>query len=309
MYDVIIAGAGPSGLTAAVYSARKKLNTLLLSRDVGGQLNWTLGVENYMGYQFIEGPELMRKFEEQVRRFPIDIKVGENVKKVSRTDQGFEVTTEGGDKYEGLTVIVSTGKAPRSLDVPGEKELIGRGVSYCATCDGPLFAGMDVAVVGGGNSAMEAALDLTKTARKVHLISLTTLTADHVLIEKVRESAVVTVLTEHETVNISGADLVTGITARDLLTGREKVLEVQGVFVEIGLIPNSAPVEGLAPLNLMSEIEVTCSNETGIPGLYAAGDVTNVPEKQVVVAAGEGAKAALQAHRYLQRRGRTSQSI
>ena len=309
MYDVIIAGAGPSGLTAAVYSARKKLKTLLLSRDVGGQLNWTMGVENYMGYQFIEGPELMRKFEQQVRQFPIDMKVGEGIKKVSLTDGGFEVTTEGGDRYVGLTVIVSTGKAPRSLDVPGEKKLIGRGVSYCATCDGPLFAGMDVAVVGGGNSAMEAALDLTKTARKVYLISLTMLTADHVLIEKVRESPLVTILTEHETARITGEDLVTGITVDDLLTGREKVLDVQGVFVEIGLIPNSALVEGLAHLNLMGEIEITCSNETGIPGLYAAGDVTNVPEKQVVVAAGEGAKAALQAHRYLQRRERVSQSI
>jgi NADH-dependent peroxiredoxin subunit F len=309
MYDIIIAGAGPSGLTAAVYAARKKLKTLLVSRDIGGQLNWTLSVENYMGYQFIEGPELMRKFEQQVRQFPIEMVVGENVKKVSRVDGGFEVTTETGDKYLGLTVIVSTGKAPRSLDVPGEKELIGRGVSYCATCDGPLFAGLDVAVVGGGNSALEAALDLTKMARKIHLISLTPLTADHVLIEKVRESPAVTILMEHETVKISGEDLVTGITVRDLLTGRETDLGTQGVFVEIGLIPNSGPVESLLPLNLLGEIQVTCSNETGIPGLFAAGDVTNVPEKQVVVAAGEGAKAALQAHRYLQRRGRVSPSI
>jgi NADH-dependent peroxiredoxin subunit F len=302
MYDIIIAGAGPSGLTAAVYSARKKLKTLLLSKDIGGQLNWTLGVENYMGYQFIEGPELMRKFEQQVRQFPIDLVLGENVDAVSLIEGGFEVKTESGGKYEGSTVVVSTGKAPRSLDVPGEKELIGRGVSYCATCDGPLFAGLDVAVVGGGNSALEATLDLIKTAKKVHLISLTPLTADHVLIEKVRESPGVTILMEHETVKISGEDLVTGITVRDLLTGRERELAAQGVFVEIGLVPNSRLVEGLAPLNLLGEIVVTCANETGIPGLYAAGDVTNVPEKQVVVAAGEGAKAALQAHRYLQRR-------
>jgi alkyl hydroperoxide reductase subunit F len=161
-------------------------------------------------------------------------------------------------------------------------------------------------VVGGGNSALEATLDLMKYARKIHLVSLTTLTADHILIEKVRESPAVTILTEHETVKISGEDLVTGLTVRDLLTGIEKDLDVQGVFVEIGLIPNSGPVEGLAPLNLLGEIIVTCSSETGIPGLYAAGDVTNVPEKQVVVAAGEGAKAALQAHRYLQRLGKGS---
>ena len=304
MYDIIIAGAGPSGLTAAVYSARKRLKTVLISKDIGGQLNWTLGVENYMGYQFIGGPELMQKFEQQVRQFPIDTVLGETVQAISPINGAFEVRTSSGATYQGSAVIVSTGKSPRSLDVPGEKELIGRGVSYCATCDGPLFDGLSVAVIGGGNSALEAVLDLQKFARQIYLISLTPLTADLILIEKAKDSTKTTILTEHETVRVRGKDLVTGITIWGLMAGKETDLDVDGVFVEIGLTPNSGFLEGLVRRNNLGEIEVTSANETNLPGLYAAGDVTNVPEKQIVVAAGEGAKAALQAHRYLQRQGR-----
>jgi len=301
MYDVIIIGAGSSGLTAAVYSARKNLKTLLTSKDIGGQLNWTLGVENYMGYQFIEGPELIHKFEEQVKQFPIDIVIGENLRGISRTDSGFEVRTEGGVVYQGLTLIVCTGKRPRSLDVPGEKELIGRGVSYCATCDGPLFKGLKVAVIGGGNSALEAADDLIKIAERVYVVSLTPLTGDQILIDRIKASPNAVILTQCETLAVMGDKLVKGITVKQLRGNEMTNLDVEGVFVEIGLIPNSDLVKGLVVLNGHGEIEVSCSNETGVPGLYAAGDVTNVPEKQIVVAAGEGAKAALQAHRYLQR--------
>ena len=304
MHDVVIAGAGPSGLTAAVYAARKKMRTLLVSNDVGGQMNWTLGVENYMGYQFVEGPELMRKFEEQVRQFPVDMMIGETVRDVSIIDAGFEVETGNGGRHQGAAVIVATGKSPRTLNIPGERKLTGRGVSYCATCDAPLFGGLRVAVVGGGNSALEAAYDLMKVARHVYLVSLTPLTADYVLIEKVREAPNTTIITDHETLAISGEELVTGMRVRDLKTGGETVLDVEGVFVEIGLLPNSGLVEALISRNRSGEIEVTCTNETGVPGLFAAGDVTNVPEKQIVVAAGEGAKAALQAHRYLRRLGR-----
>ncbi len=301
MYDIIIVGAGPSGLTAAVYCARKKLNTLLVSKDIGGQLNWTLGVENYMGYQFIEGPELMKRFEEQVRQFPINTIVGDNAESIVPMNGGFEVRTGNGETFQGLAVIISTGKSPRSLNVPGEKKLIGRGVSYCATCDGPLFDGMNVAVIGGGNSALEAALDLLNVARRIYLVSLTPLTADHVLIDKVRRSSRAVILTEHEVLAVTGEELVTGVTLRDLRSGEETNLAVEGVFVEIGLSPNSEITKGLIPLNGLGEVEVNCANETVVPGLYAAGDVTNVPEKQIVIAAGEGAKAALQAHRYLQR--------
>ncbi|HEY3278086.1 MAG TPA: FAD-dependent oxidoreductase [Syntrophorhabdaceae bacterium] len=301
MYDVIIAGAGPAGLTAAVYSARKQRRTLLVSKDMGGQPNWTLGVENYMGYQFIEGPELMRKFLDQARQFPIDVRVGETARAISLHKGIFTLATEGEISYEGLTIIAATGKSPRTLNVPGEKSLIGRGVSYCATCDAPFFRGRDVAVVGGGNSAVGAALDLVKVAKHVYLISLTVLTADHVLVKKLGDSPNTTILTGHETLSIIGEELVGGLVVRDLIKNREVTLEVEGVFVEIGLSPNSGLIGDLVPLNSLGEIEVSCANETIIPGLFAAGDVTNVPEKQIVVAAGEGAKAALQAHRFLQR--------
>ena len=303
MYDLMIIGGGPAGMTAAVYAARKKLNALLLSKDVGGQVNWTLGIENYMGYQLIEGPELIKKFEEQVKQFPIDMKVGEGVSSLSRISDGFEAKTDGGEVYQAKAAIIVTGKRPRPLNVPGEEKLRGRGVTYCATCDGPLFADMKVAVIGGGNSALEAVDDVIKVAEQVYLVSLTPLTGDQILIDKVKGAGNLTMFLEHEVVAITGDNLVDGIKIRNLKTKQERELQVGGVFIEIGLMPNSDLVKGVATLNRIGEIEVNCNNETNVPGLFAAGDVTNVPEKQIVVAAGEGAKAALQAHRYLQRLG------
>lgn len=301
MYDLIIIGGGPAGMTAAVYAARKKLNTLLISKDIGGQPLTTSAVENYMGYQFIEGPELMAKFEEQVRQFPIEISSGRGVRKVSPVDGSFDVESDTGDHYRARAVIVATGKRPRELNVPGEERLRGRGVSYCAICDGPLFAGKRVAVVGGGNSALEAANDLVRIAEHVFLISLTPLTGDPILVDRLKGAPNITFFLEHEVLEIAGQNVVEALTIRDLKTGMHRRLEVAGVFVEIGLVPNSDLLRGVAKLNEEGEVVVNCLNETGIPGLYAAGDVTNVPEKQIVVAAGEGAKAALQAHRYLQR--------
>ena len=303
MYDVIIIGAGPAGMTAAVYVARKKLKTLLLTKDVGGQTNWTNDIQNYMGYQFVEGPELMKKFENQVKQFPIDLKTDTEIANISKIDAGFEVTTESGDVYQGTTAIIASGKRPRSLNVPGEERLRGRGVSYCSICDGPLFSGMSIAVIGGGNSALEAANDMLQIADHVYVVSLTPLTGDPVLIDNVKDHEKVTIYTEHSTTEIKGEATVSAIRVRDLKTNQEIELDVQGIFVEIGLIPNSQFAQGMVTLNEAGEIEVGRSCETTIPGLYAAGDVTNVPEKQIVVAAGEGAKAALQAHRYLQRLG------
>ncbi len=301
MYDLAILGCGPAGLTGAVYAARKKLATLLISKDLGGQANWTLGVENYMGYQFIEGAELMKKFEEQVKQFPLDMKIGQGVSTLTRTGEGFEIRADGNDLYQARAVVIATGKRPRSLNVPGEEKLVGRGLTYCAVCDGPLFAGMKVAVIGGGNSALEAAHDMIKIAEQVYLVSLTPLTGDQVLIDKINSAKNLTIFLEHEVVEIVGEKFVNGIKIRDLKNKQENELEVSGIFVEIGLIPNSDFAKEVASLNRSGEIEINSSNETGVSGLFAAGDVTNVPEKQIVIAAGEGAKAALQAHRYLQR--------
>jgi len=301
MYELMIIGGGPAGLAASVYAARKRLKTLLVSADIGGQVNWTLGVENYLGYQFIEGSELIDKFQTQVSQYPIDQKIGEMVSRLEKIEGGFEAITETGDRYQSKVAIFATGKRPRKLNVPGEAELTGRGVTYCAICDGPVFSGQRVAVVGGGNSALEAALDMVKIAEHVDLVSLTPLTGDAILIDKLSEANNLSIFTEYQTEKIEGQDFVHGMLIRDIKSGERKQLEVTGVFIEIGLVPNSEAVRGLLELNRWGEVPINCSCETAITGLYAAGDVTDVPEKQIVVAAGEGAKAALQAHRYLQR--------
>ena len=301
MYEVIIIGGGPAGMSAAVYAARKQLHTLLISGDIGGQVNLTNGVENYMGYQFIEGDELVSKFQQQVNQFPIDQKIGPKVTQVRRIDGGLEVVSESGDKYQGKAVILASGKRPRRLNVEGEMELTGRGITYCSICDGPDYAGQKVAVIGGGNSAIEAALDMVKVAEHVDMVSVTPLTGDPIMIEKLSDAKNLTIYTEQQTSKIIGQDMVEGIVIKDLKTGTTKQLDVTGIFVQIGLLPNSDMVKDLVKLNQVGEVPVNCSCETEIPGLFAAGDVTTVPEKQIVIAAGEGAKASLQSHRYLRR--------
>lgn len=301
MYDLMIVGGGPAGLAASVYAARKKLKTLLLTVDIGGQVNRTLGVENYLGYQFIEGPDLIDKFHDQVSQFPIDQKIGNKVSRLEKIDGGFEATSETGDKYQSKAVIFATGKRPKQLNVPGELELVGRGVTYCAICDGPIFSGQRVVVVGGGNSALEAALDMVKIAEHVDLVSLIPLTGDAILVDKLGKAKNFSLFTEYQTERIEGQDFVEGMLIKALKSGESARLNVTGVFIEIGLVPNSEAVRGFVELNSTGEVLINCSCETAIAGFYAAGDVTNAPEKQIVVAAGEGAKAALQAHRYLQR--------
>ncbi len=301
MHDLMIIGGGPAGIAAGIYAARKQLKTLLISVDIGGQINNTWGIENYLGYQFIEGPELISKFQTQVSQFPIDQKIGDKVSGLEKIEGGFEAVTEAGESYQAKAVILATGKRPRRLNVPGEVELTGRGVTYCAICDGPVFAGQRVVVAGGGNSALEAALDMVKIAEHVDLVSLTPLTGDTILIGQLADAKNLSIFTEHQILEINGKDLVEGVRIKELKSGEEKHLNVTGVFIEIGLVPNSDAVRGLIELNEQGEVPVTPSCATTVPGLYAAGDVTDVPEKQIIVAAGEGAKAALQAHRYLQR--------
>ena len=188
MYDLVIVGAGPAGLVAAIYAARKKMDTLLISGDIGGQINTTAGIENYLGYQFIEGPMLVDKFREQMNQYPVEQKIGNAVTRVTRIESGFEVTDEKGNKFKGKTVVLAMGKKPRHLNVPGEKEYMGKGVSYCAVCDGPVFAGQKVAIVGGGNSGLEAAIDMLKIAEHVSLINDDELTGDKVLVEQLKET-------------------------------------------------------------------------------------------------------------------------
>lgn len=303
IYDLAIIGGGPAGMTAAVYAARKKLKTLLVSKDLGGQVLSTTEVENYMGYQYIEGRQLMDKFKEQMRHFPIDQEIGEEIEKLDKEEKVFSLLTRTGKKFRAKTVIIASGKRSRPLNVPGEKKLVGRGVSYCSICDAPFFEGKEVAVIGGGNSAFEAALDLVKIASRIYLIDIApSWRADPILVEQMeKEKEKVTFFPAHKIREIKGKDKLEGITIESLNNNETKHLSVQGIFIEIGLIPNSEFARSLVKLNRIGEIVVDCGNHTSIPGLFAAGDVSSVPEKQIIIAAGEGAKATLIAHQYLMR--------
>lgn len=296
MFDLIIVGAGPAGITASVYAARKKMNLLVITKDIGGQAAWSGDIENYTGYQFITGPELVGKFEEHMRKYAIALKENEEVLELRRKSEGVWVKTDKG-AYEAKTAVIASGKRSRELGVPGEVEFKNRGLTYCATCDGPLFSEKDVAVIGGGNSALDAALQLIQIARHIYLINITSdLGGDAIMREKVSESKKVSILNSTQVTAVLGDRMVSGIKIRR--QEKEETLSVQGVFVEIGLIPSSEFAKDLEK-NELGEIKVNCRNETNIPGIFAAGDVTEVPEKQIIVAAGEGAKAALSAFRYL----------
>lgn len=296
--DVLIVGAGPAGMTAAVYVARKKLSAAIVAKDMGGQMAWTLGIENYMGYQFVTGRELTARFEEQVRQFPVPI-VMDEVTRISKHGGMFRVSTDGGRDISARTVIIASGKRPRELGVPDEKKFIGRGLSYCATCDGPLFAGKEVAVCGGGNSAIQAAIEMSKIASKVYIVSRSPWRADPVVQDRAKGLGNVQQRTGFEVVSVVGRQTVEGLLIREKSTGNQETLKVSGVFVEIGLKPNTDFAKGLVDLNQFGEIKVNCRCETNVPGVFAAGDATDVHEKQIVVAAGEGAKAALSAHEFL----------
>ncbi len=300
MHDLIIIGGGPAGMTAAVYAARKLMDTLMITRDLGGQMIWTREIENYLGYQYITGPELIGKFEEHVRKYPANIVYDEVTGLEQAADGTFRVWC-GAAEHRGKTVIVASGKRPRRLGVPGEIEFTGRGVGYCATCDGPLYAGKTVAVVGGGNSALQAAIELAAIAGKVYLVARGEFRADPVVVEKLRAAAGVEALQGYVARGIYGGETVERfvVAAGD---GSERVLAVNGVFVEIGLDPNSEFAAGAAELNAYREIAVDCRTATGVPGLFAAGDVTSGPDKQIIIAAGDGAKAALAAYEYLLRK-------
>jgi len=296
MNDLIIIGAGPAGITASVYAARKKMDLLVITKDIGGQAAWSGDIQNYTGYQFISGPELAAKFEEHMRKFDIALKENEEVKEVEKKDDIVYVKTDK-DLYQAKTAIIASGKRSRELNIPGEKEFRNKGLTYCATCDGPLFSGKDVAVIGGGNSALDATLQLIKIARHIYLINNTSsLGGDAIMREKIEAAKSVTILNNAQVTEIFGERLVKGIKIKS--QNKDQTLLVEGVFVEIGLIPNSDFAIGIEK-NKLGEIKVNCHNETNISGIFAAGDVTDVPEKQIIIAAGEGAKACLSAFHYL----------
>lgn len=299
MYDLIIIGAGPAGITASIYAARKRMNFLVISKDVGGQAAWSGDIENYTGYQFITGPEFAEKFEEHIKKYGVRLKEVEEVTELTKKNDVVSVKTDKGT-YEAMTAIIASGKTSRELGVPGEKEFKNKGLTYCATCDGPLFAGKNVAVIGGGNAGLDAAIQLLKIAKHIYLLDINNaLSADKILEEKVTGNEKVTILTGTNVTQIFGDKMVSGIKVQTKEDG--KTIPVEGVFVEIGLLPNSGFASSVDK-NKKGEIRINSLNETNIPGVFAAGDVTDVLEKQIIIAAGESSKAALSAFRYITRR-------
>ena len=305
-YDLLILGGGPAAMSAAVYAVRKMMKTAVLAKDIGGQVGETSQIENYLGFQTITGTDLVAKFKEHAKTFDIPIELGEKVTKIRKDGDLFKVPLEGGTEFTGKTVVLATGKRHRPLGVPGEKELMGKGVAICSICDAPFYRDKKVVVAGGGNSAFTAALDLLKVAKKVTILNYSKKwKADEIMIASVKKfHDKLLMLDGHAVLGIEGSGRVEAVRVRDRDSNEEKVLPADGIFIEIGLLPNSEPVRDLAPLNEYGELVVDHRCATSVEGLFGAGDVTTVPYKQIVVSAGEGAKAGLAAYDYLVAQGR-----
>ena len=299
VWDVAVVGGGPAGLSAALYAARKNLSTILITMDLGGQVGITHLVTNYPGLPVIEGPELVRLMFEQAYMYGLERLIGERVTGVRVEGRAKVLELQSGKEVKARAVIVASGAQKRKLEIPGEDEFAGRGVVYCSTCDGPFYRDKTIAIVGGGNSAMEAAIEMSGIAKKVFVVSRGEWSGDDVLVDKASSAAGVKKLVGYEPLEISGGEVVEKLRLRNLKKGTERTLSVDGVFIEVGLSPNSDPLLDLANTNQRGEVVVDAMGDTGVRGVFAAGDVTATKDKQIVIAAGEGAKAALAAFDYL----------
>lgn len=300
MYDVVIIGGGPAGMTAAIYTARKKLKTLLFTKQLGGQMVWSSDVENYTGFSMISGADLALKFHEHLNHITEDLEVkeGVTVQSIERNVTLFQVVDSAEQEYFTRSIIIASGKEPRHLGIPGEEKFFGRGVAVCATCDAPLYKNKDVVVVGGGNSAMDALLALSKVARRIYSVNVNDrLGGDEVLRAKVESSPNITFYNNAKVLEVVGESRVAGL--RILKADRtEGTLAVSGVFVEIGYEP-SVGFDRLTDKNEKGEIKVDQNLQTSVPGIFAAGDINDAWGEQIIIAAGEGAKAAMAVSNYL----------
>lgn len=295
-YDVVVIGGGPAGSSAAIYSARKGLKTAIVAQKIGGQVRETVGIENLISVPYTEGLRLAADLDKHLRAYPVDVLEDRKVEELIPGEMK-ELRLQGGEVLRARSLIVATGAKWRELGIPGEKEFIGRGVAFCPHCDGPFYKGKRVAVVGGGNSGVEAAIDLAGICSHVTLFEfLDKLKADDILVRKLKELPNVAVITGARTTEIvGGAGGVTALRYQERANERTQELALEGVFVQIGLLPNSSLMKGLVDLNRFGEIVIDERCRTSAPGIYAAGDVTTVPFKQIIIAMGEGAKAALTA--------------
>ena len=297
---MLIIGGGPAGASAAIYSARKGIRTGIVAQRFGGQVLDTLSIENFISMKETEGPKLVSALEQHVKSYDVDVM---NLQRASAIIPGelIEIKLDSGASLKAKSVVIATGARWRELNVPGEQIYRNKGVAYCPHCDGPLFKGRNVAVVGGGNSGVEAAIDLAGMVSHVTLLEFdATLRADEVLQRKLRSLSNVTIITQAQTTEVMGDGVkVNGMRYTDRVSGQSKTLELEGIFVQIGLLPNTDWLKGTVALSSRGEIEIDAKGQTSIPGVFAAGDVTTVPYKQIIIAMGEGSKAALGAFDHL----------
>lgn len=295
MYDVVIIGGGPAGLTAALYSSRRGMKTLVISRDIGGQIARTNEIENYPGLDQVTGADLGLSFFKQAKKFGAEV-IFDEVKKIKKGTKEFKIEALRG-KYNTKTIILAFGKKPRELNVPGEEKLKGKGVSYCATCDAPFFKDKNVAVIGGGNSALEAALLSSPIAKQVYLIHRgDKFRGEEILIEKANKTKNIEIILNDEITEIKGDNKV-----EEIILTNDRRIAVDGIIVEVGFIIDRSLVLDLVKLDKNNQVEIDTFQATSVPGIFAAGDLTTTPYKQIIIAAAEGAKAALSAHDYVQK--------
>lgn len=299
MFDTIIIGAGPTGLTAALYAARRMMKTLVVSRDLGGQLIWAAEIENYPGIKSISAIELTQKMSQQVKDLGVEIKIEEVVKIMKINHDVFRIVT-GKNSYEAKSIIITMGLTPKKLNLAREQELVGRGISYCANCDGPLFKGKTVAVIGGGNSALDAAELMSKIAKQVYLVyRKPELKGFESLAARVERKNNVTIMLDSDIVEIVGSQNLEKIKVKNLNTQAVSEFGADGLFIEIGYAPKTELLAGLVERDSKGQIIVDLSCKTSQEGLFAAGDVTIIGFKQIVIGCGQGAVAALSAYKYL----------
>ena len=299
-YEVAIVGGGPAAMSAAIYAERKGLEVVLVAKKLGGQINYTATIENYLGFPRISGTDMAEAFRTHMENYPIAEALGSDVTQVRKANDGFEIITEDHQQFKAKSVIYCAGKEYKRLGIPGEEQFIGKGIGFCATCDAPLYQGKPVAVVGGGNSAFTSVRDLLSFASEIHLIHRREdFKADAALVQEVLKAKKVTVHTPMIVRAFLGKEKLTGVRLESI-DGKERLdLNLDGVFLEIGLTPNTSPLNGLAQLNERGEISIDRDQSTSVKGLFAAGDATDVQEKQISIAVGQGTQAALSAHKYL----------
>jgi thioredoxin-disulfide reductase len=301
MYDLVIIGGGPAGMTAGIYSARQKMKTLVITREFGGQMaHKAVDIENYPGFEKISGFELIAKFEDQMKHKGVEV-LNDEVDELKKDNNVFTVLTKEGKTVTGKAVIIAVGSEPRKLEVKGEEEFLGRGVSYCTTCDGPLYNGKDVAIIGGGEAGFEAALFLNSYVNKMYVLEYgDTIKCGKENQDKICSVGKATIITSAELKEIKGDGFVKQIVYKDRKTGEEKTLDVQGVFVQAGYQPATLFLKELVELNERKEVVVNFETfETKTPGLFAVGDVNSQKVKQIVVACGQGAVAVVNAYKYI----------